>query len=286
MKSKQMLRAPTKVTDSPELEKEAGAIADLLTQGEDEHWQIGAHYNAIVNGRLAQKAGYKSARKFFEERLGQVSQATLTLYGAIAKTFTEEAAKTYGSSRLGRLLTYERLREAKLPAGDPGDIPIDVPQMDGSTKEKRFADCTFAELVAALHRRQSPPEPVPPEDKAILKRLHKGLEDEYGADDGAKLPIVIKARNDPHIGTVVVLDVAIEHLDRLRNILVKLLGKSSTEAVSRNGRPRISAAGATKNGHRRSIGSTTKTTPKRSLISHSAKGASSRRAPRRPARRP
>ncbi len=66
----------------------------------------------------------------------------LTLYGAIAKAFPEEVAKKYGSSTLGALPTYEKLRDSKLPTGDPAEVSITVPQMDGSTAEKRFADCT------------------------------------------------------------------------------------------------------------------------------------------------
>ncbi len=63
----------TKVTPSPELKKEQAAIEDLLVKGEDEHWQIGSHYLKIVDGRLAQKSGYKSARDFFSQQLGAIA---------------------------------------------------------------------------------------------------------------------------------------------------------------------------------------------------------------------
>ncbi len=85
---------------SSELEKECQAILGLLSQEEDEHFQIGVHYNRIVDGRLAQAEGFKSAKEFFSQRLTTISQSALSIYGSIAKTFSEEAAKKYGSTRL------------------------------------------------------------------------------------------------------------------------------------------------------------------------------------------
>ncbi len=109
---------------SSELEKECQAILDLLTQEEDEHWQIGVHYNRIVDGRLAQANGFKSAKEFFSQRIATISQTALSIYGSIAKTFSEEAAKKYGSTRLDSLIVYVRQSKTTLPQGDPGQFTI------------------------------------------------------------------------------------------------------------------------------------------------------------------
>ena len=140
-------------------------IQDLLTKGEDEHWQIGAAYNRIVDGQLAQKAGYKNAEEYFAKNLRATPESTLRLYGAIAKAFPEQVAKRYGVSTLRSLLTYEKLSHSKLPKGDPAQVLIAVPQKDGATTKKRFADCTYVELKAAIHHLEAPdkPEPLPPE---------------------------------------------------------------------------------------------------------------------------
>src|SRR5712692_8106488 len=91
---------------TPELKKETAAILDLLRKGEDEHWQMGAHYNKIVSEHLAEKSGYKGPREYFAAHAGAIPGSTLRLYGAIARAFSEEVSKKYGVTLLQALLTY------------------------------------------------------------------------------------------------------------------------------------------------------------------------------------
>src|SRR5262249_13706366 len=172
MTTKQVRRGAEKTDSMRELEKERLAIRNLLTKGEDEHWQIGVHYNRIVSGHLAEKSrDFKSAREFFAKHFADVPRSTLGLYGMIAKTFTESVDKNYGGSRLRAVLTYEKLTGSKLPEGEPGGTLIRIPQKDGSMKEKRFADCTRDELQAAIQRHRRPEEPptdIDPYDKKNL----------------------------------------------------------------------------------------------------------------------
>src|SRR5438067_382482 len=79
------------------LEGEKQAILDLKDRGEDEHWQIGRHYNNIVDGKLAEKAGFGHAREFFARELKEIPQSTLSLYGAVAHSFSEAQARKYGA---------------------------------------------------------------------------------------------------------------------------------------------------------------------------------------------
>src|SRR5262249_38808907 len=218
-----------KTISSPELEKERLEIRHLLTKGEEEHWQIGVHYNRIVSGHLVEKSrDYKSARQFFATQFADVPQSTLSLYGTIAKTFTENVAKNYGVSRLRALLTYEKLAGSKLPEGDPGDTPIRIPQKDGSTKEKRFADCTRDELQSAIrhHREhQGPPPDVDPYDQKILDAVQKAIRD----IEGDPPYISMKISSDPKEGPIVDFRLPVEKLEDLRDSLDAAFGKQGTE---------------------------------------------------------
>src|SRR5262244_2484195 len=121
MTSKLAQRINRKENSSRELEKERLAIQDLLTKGEEEHWQIGVHYNRIVNEHLVQKSGkHQSPREFFAKQFRNIPASTLRLYGLIARTFTEDVAKKYGVFRLRALLTYVKSSGSKLSQGDPG----------------------------------------------------------------------------------------------------------------------------------------------------------------------
>jgi hypothetical protein len=155
--------------------QEKDRILELLSQGEDLHWQIGVHYNTIVDRGLAQAAGYKTAQEFFAEELKAISQATLSLYGAVAKAFSEADAKKHGTTRLGHLLTYESLTHTA-PAQDVGETVVLVPARDGGPAQpRRFADCSVADLVAAIKAQRTPPTPVPAEDAQKVERMKAAL---------------------------------------------------------------------------------------------------------------
>jgi hypothetical protein len=229
MKKKHAVHPQPKEAPS-ELEKECQAILDLLTQEEDEHWQIGVHYNRIVDGRLAQAEGFKSAKEFFSQRLTTISQSTLSLYGAIAKAFSEELARKYGSSLLDFLIAYVRLAKTTLPQGDPGQFTIKVPTKNGSTSSKPFADCSAAELRSAVHALYPPPKrkPIPSQDKDIITALAKGLNN---VGDGN--PITMRARR-VKADTMVTFNLPLVFLEYLRDVLIAVVGKPDFAASRRH----------------------------------------------------
>ncbi len=220
MPDKETRTTRTDIVLSPELEAERAAILNLATQGDDAQWQLGAHYNRILDKHLAENSGFKHARDFFAHALKSIPQSTLSRDGAIARAFPEDFAKKYGASPLAALLTYEKLTDAKPTPGDPAEFPVAVPQPDGSTVNKRFADCSRAELNAAIHQLKQPPGSISKEDAEILERLQQGLEQEYGENP----PIAMRSRTDRAGGTLVVLTVPIEHLQNLRDVLMKQFG--------------------------------------------------------------
>src|SRR5260370_28875178 len=145
-------RRPRSAAASSELEQEAAAIEALLSQEEDESWQIGAHFNRIVDGHLAQKEGFKTAQEFLSQRLGGVAHSTLSLYGQIAKAFAEEVAKKYGISKLGILLTYEKLTDTELPKADPGSVEIKQPGPNGAPTKKQFSNDSSEDMHDHMHQ--------------------------------------------------------------------------------------------------------------------------------------
>jgi hypothetical protein len=87
-------------TASLTLDGEKGFILDLLTKGEDFHWQIGQHVNNIIDQGLATQAHFPTAIAYFAKELKQVPVATLSRYGAVAKGFPEEIGKKYGCTKV------------------------------------------------------------------------------------------------------------------------------------------------------------------------------------------
>jgi hypothetical protein len=231
MTSKPVARTIKGKNSSPELERERLAIQDLLAKGEDEHWQIGLHYDRIVNEHLIENSGhYKSPREFFIKHFRDVPASTLRLYGLIAKTFTEDVSKRYGVTKLRALLTYVKSAGSKLSQGDPGNTLITIPQKDRSTKDKRFADCSRSELQDALrhqHEKDAPSPPMDPYDRKILDGIRKAIRD----IEGDPPYVTIKTHDEPQDGLVIDFRVPAEHLEDLRDSLVTVLGKESGTAA-------------------------------------------------------
>jgi hypothetical protein len=263
MAKKQAARPRRKAVSSSELDNECAAILKLLADEEDQHFQIGVHYNRIVDGRLYKDGGFKSAAELVSRRLGGIPASTLALYGAIAKAFSEEAATKYGSARLGELLVYEKATGAKLPSGDPGQVPIKVP--DGSSmKEKPFADCSLRELRAAVHKLRVPHQQprLPEEDKETLDGLEKVLARQFAPP----VPIVIHTRRDPKSETsYLTLTLAFEYLEPLRDVLIALFRNADSFLPGhRRAKSATSAAANGKNGRH---------PPSRNAESHRSRGA-------------
>jgi hypothetical protein len=150
---------PTPTT--PTIDTEEAALIALDSASDDANWQKGYHYNNIVDGNLAAQRGFKTAHDYLASVKGLIrSQASLSLYGVVAKNFVEDVAKKYGCSKLNELIVYAHAKGIATPAGDPGDALIDVPQPDGSTSPKKFSECSVADLREAKANAK-PADPLP-----------------------------------------------------------------------------------------------------------------------------
>ena len=141
-------RSP-KAQATTQLDTEKTALRALVEAGDDNDWQKGVHYNAIVDGNLAVQGGFKNAHDFFASEFADVSQASLTVYGRVAERFAEPVAKQYGCTKLNDLVVYLKAKQLPVPTGDPGATLVDVPQADGSTASKQFSDCSDKEIKTA-----------------------------------------------------------------------------------------------------------------------------------------
>jgi hypothetical protein len=121
---------PTPTT--PTIDTEEAALIALDSASDDANWQKGYHYNNIVDGNLAAQRGFKTAHDYLASVKGLIrSQASLSLYGVVAKNFVEDVAKKYGCSKLNELIVYAQfsecsvadLREAKANAKPADPLP-------------------------------------------------------------------------------------------------------------------------------------------------------------------
>ncbi|MGZ3459199.1 MAG: hypothetical protein ACXU86_11930, partial [Archangium sp.] len=144
------------------------AVNSLASQGSTYQHQIGTLYNHVVDTKKAEGAGYKSAQDYFSKNVKALSQATLSLYGKVARSFSVDICTQYGMYRLRALISYMEATLAALPE-DPGTVLVDVPQDNGQVEKKPFSACSVDEVERAMRAKRSPPvEQVPLPDKARL----------------------------------------------------------------------------------------------------------------------
>ncbi|HSG39611.1 MAG TPA: hypothetical protein VLE27_08230 [Thermoanaerobaculia bacterium] len=141
----------------------------LIQQGGMTAHRLGTLYNHIVSRKLAELAGYSSAQAFFNKEVKGLSQATLSTYGAVARSFPEANCTHYGVYRLRALMRYAEAAGLVLDAADPGVMTIEVPGEDGKVVVKSFDECSVDEVDRATRAKKAPPPVrVPVPDRARL----------------------------------------------------------------------------------------------------------------------
>ncbi len=187
------------VHDGMTLEQVFGAMRQLMAAVTLNHHLMGQLYNHVVRKKLAEKAGFKDAHSWFSKYLVELSQATLTQYGAVAAAFSEEATQLCGVSRLHLLLAYMKAANLVVSREAPGEALIEVPGDNGEVATKRFAVCTAEELRRAIQHKRHPNAslPVPPEVETLGERYQEAVTSLLPAG----VRVTVQARN--HKGTVV-----------------------------------------------------------------------------------
>jgi hypothetical protein len=177
--SRQHHPQPTSATppipEDTTLEQITTEMLGLMAKESLNHHRMGQLYNFTVEKKLAQKAGYKDAKDFFSQRLVDLSQATLTTYGAVAEHFSATVARRFGVTCLSLLLTYAELAGLKLDYEEPGSTSIEVPDEKGHMQALPFSNCSLDQMRRALQRKRKPTssQPVPAENEvaALCQQL-------------------------------------------------------------------------------------------------------------------
>jgi hypothetical protein len=169
------MRAFTAVGMDMTLDQAGDTMNALIKQGSTSQHQLGTIYNYIVDRRLPEISGYKNAQDFFTKKVKALSQSTLSMYGTVARGFSEAACTQYGMGNLRELLRYADAAGTPIPA-DPGPMSIDVPGDDGKVVAKPFSECSVDELERARRAKLTPPPArVPVADQARLLFLEDSL---------------------------------------------------------------------------------------------------------------
>lgn len=168
--------SPRTIDTNMSLDEISITINNLVQQGGTTAHQIGTLYNQVVNRKLAELAGYKSAQEFFNLKVEALSQSTLSTYGTVARNFAEALCTNFGVYHLRALLRYVEASGVEIDTGNPGPTPIDVPGDDGTVVAKPFAECSVDEVDRATRAKKagvSVRVPVP--DAARLLFLEDSL---------------------------------------------------------------------------------------------------------------
>ncbi|WP_224362557.1 hypothetical protein [Hyalangium versicolor] len=147
------------IPNNATLEQCRDSILQCLMQGTAGHYRIGLLYNHIVAHRLA-LGRCRTTRDYFRRHVRVLSHRTLTMYGAVANTFSLPVCEKYGMASLGSLLEYMRLAHIwifHIDRKEPGPTPIEIPRRGGLQIAKPFSDCTAEDLRAAIQARRSWP---------------------------------------------------------------------------------------------------------------------------------
>lgn len=176
------------------LEQVRVAMLDLMAAENINQHRMGQYYNHVVEKKLAEKAGYEDAKDFFSKHLADLSQATLSTYGAVARNFTESVAQRFGVTCLYLLLIYKEATALTVDHQEPGGALIEVPDAKGQVSSKPFRECTVEQMRQALRRKRKPASslPVPPDVEVLADQYHEALKSRFPRGVRVK----VKARND------------------------------------------------------------------------------------------
>ncbi len=165
------------VVEGMTLEQVRLAMIELMKEENSHQHRMGQLYNYVVDKRLAEKAGYKDAKDFFRQRLADLSQATLSTYGAVAESFSEPVARRFGVNCLALLLTYKEATDIEVNHEDPHGTLIEVPDDKGLVTSKPFGECSVEQMRRALQRKRKPAssKPLPPEVEHLADQYREAL---------------------------------------------------------------------------------------------------------------
>ncbi|SEL45238.1 hypothetical protein SAMN05444354_10679 [Stigmatella aurantiaca] len=184
----------TAIPEGTTLEQLRAELLELMGQENINHHRMGEIYNHIVAKKLAEKAGFTDARAYFSQHLVDLSQSSLTMYGAVAAEFSEPVARRFGVTCLNLLLVYKGAADVEVDRDEPGPTVIEVPDDKGHVTAKPFAQCSVEEMRRALRRKRTPAssKPLPPEVEARAEQCSEAVALRFPQGKGTRVKAVVR----------------------------------------------------------------------------------------------
>ena len=144
--------------------------------------------------KLAEKAGFKDSKEFFSKHFADLSQTSLTLYGAVAESFTEAVSRRFGVTCLYLLLTYQEAADIPVNPEEPGDTLIEVPDDKGNVSTLPFKACTVEQMRKALQRKRKPAssKPLPPDIAARAEQYCQAVMARFPKGKGTRVKVGVR----------------------------------------------------------------------------------------------
>jgi len=182
------------IPEGTTLEQLRGELLELMAQESSNHHRMGQIYNYIVDKKLAEKAGHKDARDYFSKHLADLSQTALSLYGAVARNFSEPVAQRFGITCLYLLLTYKDAVGLELNAEEPGPTPIEVPDEKGIVSTQPFSKCSVEQLRRAIQRKRKPAstKPLPQEKLELAEQYSEAVSLRFPQGKGTLVKVAVR----------------------------------------------------------------------------------------------
>jgi hypothetical protein len=121
-------------------------------------------------------------------------------------------------TKLGDLLTLAHLAKMPTPLpADPAQVDVQTTDKKGGPLTKKFADCSRAELLAAIKLVKAPTADLSTDDAAAVDRQQQALDKLLGAHT------VAHAKGHKR-GTEVLVDLNNLPLEKLKDVLQALVG--------------------------------------------------------------
>jgi hypothetical protein len=203
------------IPEGATLEQLGDELLALMGQESINHHRMGQIYNHIVDKKLAEKAGHKDAREYFSKHLADMSQTALTLYGAVARNFSETVARRFGVTCLYLLLSYKEAAGLEINPQEPGPTPIEVPDDKGQVSVLPFSKCSVEQMRLALRRKRKPSstKPLPPEKVVLAEQYSEAVALRFPQGEGTRVKVLV--RNEKGKAVLDFKGIPLEQVSRL-----------------------------------------------------------------------
>ena len=210
----------TTITEGMTLEQVRVAMLQLMMSENSNHHRMGQYYNYVVENRLAEKAGYKDARDYFSKHLADLSQAALSMYGAVAKAFSEPVTRRFGVTCLHLLLIYKEATDIEVNHADPDGTLIEVPDDKGQVLTKPFGQCSVEQMRRAIQRKRKPGsvKPLPQEAELLAGQYREAVTGHF--PKGTRVKVLVRNEKGK-----AVLDFKGIPLEQVRQLAAALTGE-------------------------------------------------------------